>query len=208
MTALALAGPRRLGAQAAPPPRSRIAQAEKAATPKPATTIADKPQALPEAMPDPVSVPTLPAETPPTAPGASSPPPFGGTGPRVDVVEPGGTGTERADDPEKEAGAYVEKTRREATAAVKALRDEAEALRARLKKVEAGLRRWEALLSALDPEGHWEKAEHVTAEGSPPVQAAEPAVLEPVPSDVPPPTPPSSLPPTILSTPSPAEPPK
>ena len=53
-------------------------------------------------------------------------------------------------DPEGAAQQYVEKTRAEAKAAAESLRNEANTLRERLKRVEAALNRWESLLSALD----------------------------------------------------------
>jgi len=60
------------------------------------------------------------------------------------VTSPGGT-----DDPEKTAQAFVEQNRQVAEAQLKNLRDQAENLRSRLQKIEAGIRRWEALLAAL-----------------------------------------------------------
>lgn len=57
-----------------------------------------------------------------------------------------------SEDPEQVAKAYVEKTRREAEAAIKTLREEQNTLRERLKKVEAALQRWEALKAAVDPD--------------------------------------------------------
>lgn len=55
-----------------------------------------------------------------------------------------------ADDPEKAAQDFAERTRKEADTAIKSLSAEAETLRARLRKVEAGLQRWQALQAALD----------------------------------------------------------
>lgn len=54
------------------------------------------------------------------------------------------------DDPEKNAGDFVERNRKVAQDELKKLKDEAEQLRARLAKVEAGIRRWEGLVAALD----------------------------------------------------------
>ncbi len=59
------------------------------------------------------------------------------------IVE-GGT-----DDPEKVATAFLQQNQQLAEAQLKALKDEAEKLKARLSKVEAGAKRWERLLSAL-----------------------------------------------------------
>lgn len=56
----------------------------------------------------------------------------------------------KSEDPLQAANSYITKTRQEAEASVKALRDEASALRERLKKVESALGRWESLLSALE----------------------------------------------------------
>jgi hypothetical protein len=53
------------------------------------------------------------------------------------------------DDPEKTVQAFVEQNRKVAETQLKNLRDEAEKLRARLQKVELGIRRWETLLTAL-----------------------------------------------------------
>jgi hypothetical protein len=53
------------------------------------------------------------------------------------------------DDPEKVANAFLEQNQKLAEAQLKALKDEAEKLRARLTKVEAGIKRWDRLLVAL-----------------------------------------------------------
>jgi hypothetical protein len=53
------------------------------------------------------------------------------------------------DDPEKAAEAFVQENQKLADAQLKALKDEAEKLRARLRKVEAGIKRWESLKNAL-----------------------------------------------------------
>ena len=73
------------------------------------------------------------------------------------------------DDPEQNARAFVERNRKEAQDELKNLRDEEKRLRARLGKVEAGIRRWEALLTALD------SSERI----------APPVALRPIPSDSP-----------------------
>jgi hypothetical protein len=44
---------------------------------------------------------------------------------------------------------FVEQNRKQAEAQLKSLKDEAERLRSRLQKVDAGIRRWETLLEAL-----------------------------------------------------------
>ena len=53
------------------------------------------------------------------------------------------------DDPEKVATTFLQQNQQLAEAHLKALKDEAEKLKARLSKVEAGARRWERLLAAL-----------------------------------------------------------
>jgi len=53
------------------------------------------------------------------------------------------------DDPEKVATAFLQQNQQLAEAHLKALKDEAEKLKARLSKVEAGARRWERLLAAF-----------------------------------------------------------
>ena len=53
------------------------------------------------------------------------------------------------DDPEKVATAFFQHNQQLAEAHLKALKDEAEKLKARLSKVEAGAKRWERLLAAL-----------------------------------------------------------
>ena len=55
-----------------------------------------------------------------------------------------------ADDPEKTVQAFVDQNRKVAEGQLKSLKGEAERLRARLQKVEAGIRRWESLLAALE----------------------------------------------------------
>jgi hypothetical protein len=84
-------------------------------------------------------------------------------------------GAERADDPERAATDYIAKTRREAEAAVKSLKDEATALRDRLKKVESALNRWETLLSALDLEAR-------PAQQGQELETVVPSQLEPIPA--------------------------
>jgi hypothetical protein len=54
-----------------------------------------------------------------------------------------------ADDPEKVALAFVEQNQKQAESQLKNLKDEETKLRARLQKVESGIRRWESLLVAL-----------------------------------------------------------
>jgi hypothetical protein len=56
-------------------------------------------------------------------------------------------------DPEAAAVAFVERSQKEADEAIRALGKEAEALRSRLQKVEAGLARWESVKEALADHG-------------------------------------------------------
>jgi type IV secretory pathway VirB10-like protein len=73
---------------------------------------------------------------PPAAASASSP----DSPPTSDAVE----------DPEKAAQAFVDQNKKTAEGQLKSLKSEAERLRARLQKVEAGIRRWESLLAAIE----------------------------------------------------------
>jgi hypothetical protein len=57
--------------------------------------------------------------------------------------------TLEADDPEKVAKDFLEQNQKQAETQLKNLKDEAEKLRTRLQKVEAGIKRWETLLGAL-----------------------------------------------------------
>jgi DNA repair exonuclease SbcCD ATPase subunit len=77
-----------------------------------------------------------------------APPPAGERSP-VELAKDVRRPTAENDDPEKNARAFVEQNRKVAEAQLKNLRDEAEKLRSRLQKVEAGIRRWDALLAAL-----------------------------------------------------------
>jgi hypothetical protein len=110
-------------------------------------TSATKPpaeSAPPEPAPSPLQLPPK-AE----APGSVSESPMPIAPPGQDAPAPTAAGPEN-DDPEKNARAFAERNRKEAQDELKKLKDEAERLRTRLGKVEAGIRRWEALLSALE----------------------------------------------------------
>ena len=65
------------------------------------------------------------------------------------VASPEGSSAD-SEDPEKVANTFLEQNRKLAEAQLKALKDEAEKLKARLTKIEAGMRRWERLLAALN----------------------------------------------------------
>ncbi len=58
--------------------------------------------------------------------------------------------TSENEDPAKAAQDFVEQNQKVAETQLKNLRDEEAKLRARLQKVEAGIKRWEALVSALN----------------------------------------------------------
>lgn len=128
--------------------------------PVPASAPLDLP---PPTAPDatPFQLPSTPGAPPPIDPTASSP-----AGPTND-------------DPEKNARAFVEQNRKVAQDELKKLKDEAERLRTRLGKVEGGIRRWEALLAAL------ENSEKTPMRAFTPLPDA-PAELEPVPLAKPP----------------------
>jgi hypothetical protein len=84
------------------------------------------------------------------------------------------------DDPEQNARAFVERNRKEAQDELKKLKEEAERLRTRLGKVEAGIRRWESLLAAL------ERSEQIAPSAIvPPIARDTPTALEPIPAAVP-----------------------
>ena len=112
-------------------------------------------------------VPQLTADSPP--PGSATPPP----GDLASGVN-SSPNTLETDDPEKNAQAFVERNRKQAEAQLKTLKDEAERLRARLRKVNSGIKRWEALLGAL------KQSETVSIVEAPPTLVTPPSRLEPV----------------------------
>ena len=83
------------------------------------------------------------------------PNPFNGTlghhqsAPAPVPVAPGDATAAEVDDPEKVATAFLEQNQKLAEAHLKTLKEEAEKLKARLLKVEAGIKRWDSLLGAL-----------------------------------------------------------
>jgi hypothetical protein len=136
----------------------------------------DPPTTATPAELSPVSPPPPASEPPVPVPVAEAPHALAGKASadaRVGTPEPNAPSPE-SDDPEKQAQAFVEQNRKVAQDELKKLRDEAERLRARLGKVEGGIRRWEALLAAL------ESGETAKRPGFKPVTQA-PAVLEPAP---------------------------
>lgn len=89
---------------------------------------------------------------------------------------------------------FVERNRKEAEDSIKALSKEAEELRARLKKVEAALERWQAVSRALagEPEGAVVESTPAAPSGLSTTVEASPADLAPAPSppvEIPPPGP-------------------
>jgi hypothetical protein len=120
------------GEPSLPPPRQN--------TPSSAPSAEPQPPAQPgEALP----VPRL--EAAPAIERVSPVSPQPGTPPATTAV----AADSDTDDPERAATLFVEKTRQEASAAIDSLRKEADALKQRLRKVEAALRRWESLRSAV-----------------------------------------------------------
>ena len=90
--------------------------------------------------PRPAIEPVILAPSPPSIPPSPSSPPAPASAVPLD-------------DPEGSARSFVEKSQKEADDAIKALSKEAETLRARLQKVEAGLARWQAVKGALESHG-------------------------------------------------------
>jgi hypothetical protein len=127
------------GTQASPP-----APSSEATNPEPG-----KPQPLPgppidggaPALQESSAPSPMPTKLDPLPPADPSVPPESGP------PDPAGPGN---DDPEKNARAFLEQNRKVAQGELRNLKDEAERLRTRLGKVEAGIRRWEALVAALD----------------------------------------------------------
>ncbi len=91
----------------------------------------------------------------------------------------GFSGPAENDDPEKTAQAFVAQNKKVAEAQLKTLKDEEAKLRSRLQRVEAGIKRWEALLSALEKSGAIAVAENPKA---PRVPATRPEPESPNPS--------------------------
>ena len=81
----------------------------------------------------------------------------------------------RTDDPEKSAQSFMERSQKEAEQHLKALTAEAEQLRARLAKLDSGIKKWQGLLNALNAAQH---GQPLAVAGGP--LADEPRSLEPV----------------------------
>ncbi len=116
------------------------------------------PQAKPEtvgaepalALPGPVDLTPGDATPPPGPKNAPNSKPLSSSTSRAApvVVGPDHSPIE-AEDPEKLAGQFLDQNQRIAEAQVKSLKEEAEKLKTRLTKVEAGIKRWERLLVAF-----------------------------------------------------------
>ena len=146
--------------------------------PDPPTLPAEPKAARPSSPPAESQPPTFADPQPLTAPPATTPPVAPADGPFPPVYK-------APEDPEKAANDFVLRTRREATAAVKSLQEEAATLRARLQKVESALQRWQGVIAALDARS----------------EGPGPTVLEPAPPEARPSGP--ELPAPELSTPEP-----
>jgi hypothetical protein len=109
--------------------------------------IPESPPGLPDAKTTTSPAPALPDHDPNPLPPAL-PTPSAASDPKATTTTawtPGGTFA----DPEGAAKAFVERSQKEADEAINALAKEAETLRARLEKVEAGLARWQAVKESL-----------------------------------------------------------
>lgn len=107
----------------------------------------------------------VPLELPPAADAVGLPNPAEPAAPPA----PGGGPAPAPEDPDKAAEAFMNQTRAQADGQIKALTTEAEQLRARLKKVESAIGRWQSLRAALD-------LKPVQGQALAPPPAAEPAL--------------------------------
>ncbi len=109
--------------------------------------VPESPPALPEVKPTAVTGPAPtdpePNPLPPALPTPSAAPASRGT------ASAAWTPDGMLADPEGAAKSFVERSQKEADEAISALTKEAETLRARLGKVEAGLARWQAVKESL-----------------------------------------------------------
>jgi len=87
----------------------------------------------------------VPLDLPPAADAVGLPNPAEPAAPPA----PGGGPAPAPEDPDKAAEAFMNQTRAQADAQIKALNTEAEQLRTRLKKVESAIGRWQSLRAAL-----------------------------------------------------------
>jgi hypothetical protein len=117
--------------------------------------MAQKAEEAPKAAPEPKPASEAPAPSPADAPLAlpadPSSPPVPAEPTPADVKAPADARTPegRFAEPEAAAQAFIERSQKEADQAIGALGQEAETLRARLRKVEAGLARWQAVKDSL-----------------------------------------------------------
>ncbi|APW62426.1 hypothetical protein [Paludisphaera borealis] len=158
---------------AVPAPKPAVPAVEPIPLPAPAETPEAKPAApapAPSAAPTPVELKgnaatELPAiaESPEGAPIPRAPEPKGLEAPAI-AAEPQPIAEAApakamtmdlafpiaSNDPDSQARSFVERNRKEAEAQLKALNTEAAQLRARLSKIESGIRRWQALADAME----------------------------------------------------------
>ncbi|MGP0064167.1 MAG: hypothetical protein ACLQGP_11285 [Isosphaeraceae bacterium] len=120
-------------------PKPTVPQASPTARPAPEPLQAIDPAPVPS--PEPSKAVAFPFDRPPSPvplPVAELPP-----------ADPAPLANDN-DDPEKKAQAFVEQNRKVAESQLKSLKEEEQKLRARLQKVEGGIKRWESLLTALE----------------------------------------------------------
>ncbi len=120
-----------------------------------ATPVVASPSPLPQFSKEQVPEKTSTAPADPPIPLPAAPVPSNLEAPSIETKsEPAGSHDApiavEADDPEKTVQAFVDQNRKTAEGQLKSLKGEAERLRARLQKVEAGIRRWESLVAALE----------------------------------------------------------
>jgi hypothetical protein len=137
------------GGQDAPPPGIPGGE-PKAAIPRPnAEPLKAEPGAPLLAVPTDALSEPRPADGPEHEPALA---PANAPAPAPVVVGPDHSPLE-AEDPEKVASDFLEHNHKFAEAQLKALKEEAEKLKARLAKVEAGIKRWDRLVEALKQSG-------------------------------------------------------
>ena len=126
-----------------PPPITPV----RAASPASAPEVAALPAAMPEQTSDKQTAASRPGPEAGLSPVASEPKAAEPTIARLPSAEPGPATAN--DDPELSAQSFVERNEKEAEERLKALTAEAEQLRARLNKLESGIKKWENLVNAL-----------------------------------------------------------
>ncbi len=90
---------------------------------------------------------SVPAPTAAALRESTTPTPFDAVAPVFPAEPTNATAT--VADPERAAFAFAEENQKQAETRLKALKEEEAKLKARLQKVESGIRRWESLLAAL-----------------------------------------------------------